>query len=224
VHELLMSYLRIAKKKGTRVRCGVEVTSLLVEKGRCAGVVTSEGEIRSRWVVNAAGAWAGPIAASGGAAAIQMTPLRRCAATFSAPPDLDTARWPMVGSEDLKVYFKPDAGDLLFSPMDEVPSEPCDARPDDLVIAQAMERLKALAPRILPHALKSKWAGLRTFSSDRLPVVGPDPLLPGFYWHAGQGGSGIETSPELARVGVDLLLDGKCESLDTGRLSPARFA
>ncbi len=223
VHELLTGFLRGARKKGAQVRCNREVTSLLVENGRCAGVVTPEGEIRSRWVVNAAGAWAGRIAALAGASPITMTPLRRCAATFSPPPDLDTARWPMVGSEDLKVYFKPDAGDLLTSPMDEVASEPCDARPDDLALAEAMERLDNLAPRIVPHALKRKWAGLRTFSPDRLPVVGPDPLLPGFFWHAGQGGSGIETSAELARVGVALLRDGKCDGLDTERLSPARF-
>ena len=224
VHQLLTSYLRGAKKRGARVRCGCEVTSLLVENGRCVGVATPEGKIRSRWVINAAGAWAGGIAALAGAAPIAMTPLRRCAATFASPPGLEAAGWPMVGSQDLKIYFKPDAGRLLTSPMDEVPSEPCDARPDDLAIAEAMERLRGLAPRIVPHALQSKWAGLRTFSPDRLPVVGPDPLLPGFFWHAGQGGSGIETSPELARVGVELLLDGKCEGLDAERLSPARFA
>jgi D-arginine dehydrogenase len=200
------------------------VTRLLVEKGRCAGVVTPGGEIRSRWVVNAAGAWAGRLARQVGAAPIPMTPLRRCAVTFSPPAGVDTTRWPMVASEDLKVYFKPDAGRLLMSPMDEAVSEPCDARPDDLTIAEGMERLRELAPAIVPQALKSKWAGLRTFCPDRLPVVGPDPFLPGFFWHAGQGGSGIETSPELGRVAVDLLLDGASKGFDAGPLDPARLA
>jgi D-arginine dehydrogenase len=223
VHELLMSYLRNARRRGAEIRYGCGVSGVLCENGRCRGIVTPGGKVRSRWVVNAAGAWAGRIAELASAAAIELTPLRRCAVTFSPPRGIDPSGWPMVGSEDLKLYFKPEAGDLMMSPMDEVRSEPCDARPDDLTIAQGMERLRMLAPGIVPHALKSRWAGLRTFSPDRVPVVGPDPNLPGFFWHAGQGGTGIETSPELARVSVDLFLDGKTEGIDPKPLSPNRF-
>jgi D-arginine dehydrogenase len=143
---------------------------------------------------------------------------------FAAPHGVDVSGWPMVGSEDHKVYFEPDGGGLLMSPMDEFPMEPCDARPDDLTIAEGMERLRVLAPDIVPQALKSKWAGLRTFTPDRAPVVGEDPTRPGFFWLAGQGGTGIETSPALGRIAAELLLDGRTGMIDAGPLHPGRFA
>jgi len=108
--------------------------------------------------------------------------------------------------------------------MDEAPSEPCDARPDDLTIAEAMERLRAIAPRIVPQALRRKWAGLRTFAPDRVHVVGPDPVVDGFFWLAGQGGCGIESSPAIGAIAADLFLDGKTDRFDAALLSPARFA
>jgi len=39
------------------------------------------------------------------------------------------------------------------------------------------------------------WAGLRSFTADRTPVVGEDPLADGFFWLAAQGGYGIQTAP-----------------------------
>jgi D-arginine dehydrogenase len=224
VNELLANYLRVAKSRGVEVRPRCEVTGITTEGGRCSGVVTPAGELRAQWVVNAAGAWAGQIAGLASASPVSLTPMRRCAVTFAAPDGVDVSNWPMVGSEDHKLYFEPDAGGLLMSPMDEHPMEPCDAQPDDLAIAEGMERLKTLAPAIVPRALKSKWAGLRTFAPDRAPVVGPDPLRPGFFWLAGQGGTGIETSPALGRLAADLLVDGKTGLIDAGQVDPGRFA
>ena len=224
VNELLSGYLRSARSRGLEVRTGCEVIGIINEGGRCSGVVTPAGELRGQWVVNAAGAWAGRIAELAGASPISLTPMRRCAVTFAAPDGVDVSGWPMVGSEDHKLYFEPEAGGLLMSPMDEHPMEPCDASPDDLTIAEGMERLRVLAPAIVPQALRAKWAGLRTFAPDRAPVVGPDPLRPGFFWLAGQGGTGIETSPALGRVAAELLTDGNTGLIDARQLDPARFA
>jgi D-arginine dehydrogenase len=57
-----------------------------------------------------------------------------------------------------------------------------------------------------------KWAGLRSFVRDGCPVVGFDPDRSGFFWLAGQGGYGIETSPAMGRL---------CASLVGGRGVPA---
>jgi D-arginine dehydrogenase len=107
--------------------------------------------------------------------------------------------------------------------MDEDPMEPCDARPDETRIAEAVERLGQLAPRLVPKALRRSWAGLRTFAPDRVLVVGEDPMVKGFFWLAGQGGCGIETSPAVGQIAADLLLDGRTERYDAALLSPARF-
>jgi D-arginine dehydrogenase len=73
VHELLWSYLRHAARRGAERRCGVEVLGVGVENGRVCGVVTSDGNLEARWVVNASGAWAGKT----GALARSLS--RRCA-------------------------------------------------------------------------------------------------------------------------------------------------
>jgi D-arginine dehydrogenase len=71
--------------------------------------------------------------------------------------------------------------------------------------------------------LRRKWAGLRTFSPDGGLVVGEDPLVKGFFWLAGQGGCGIETSPAVGEIAADLLIDGRTERVDAASLAPERF-
>jgi D-arginine dehydrogenase len=223
VHALLTSYLRAACADGAHLRCGLEVTGVLVEGGRCVGVATTAGPLRARWVVDAAGAWAQTIAGWAGAAPIDIVPKRRCAVVFEPPPGIDVAGWPMVCCDDHRVYFEPESGGLLMSPMDEAPMAPCDARPDDETIAAGFERLRQLAPALVPRSIRRKWAGLRSFAPDGAPVVGEDPRRPGFFWLAGQGGFGIETSPALGAIAADLLTTGTTVLFDAAALSPHRF-
>jgi D-arginine dehydrogenase len=224
VHELLSSYLRHARARGVEVRCGTDVTGVEVENGRCTGVRTSSGVLRAHRVVNAAGAWAGVVARMAGALPIAIQPKRRCAVTFAAPEGVSPRGWPMAAHADRSVYFEPEGDGFLMSPMDELPMDPCDARPDDVTIAEAMERLRGFAPRVVPQALRRKWAGLRTFAPDRVLVVGEDPVVAGFHWLAGQGGCGIETSPSVGAIAADLILTGQTDRFDARVLSPARFA
>jgi D-arginine dehydrogenase len=107
--------------------------------------------------------------------------------------------------------------------MDEEPMEPCDARPDDLVAAETIERLKRLTPRLVPKSIIRKWAGLRTFAPDQAMVIGEDPVLKGFFWLAGQGGAGIETSGVVGQIASDLILEGQTALMDVKPISPARF-
>jgi D-arginine dehydrogenase len=120
------------------------------------------------------------------------------------------------------LYFAPESGGLFASPMDEEPLAPCDAAPDELAIATAAQRVATVAPRLAPRHIRRSWAGLRTFAPDRVPVVGEDPRLPGFFWLAGQGGCGIETSGAVGAVAADLLLEGRTERFDASLLAPAR--
>jgi D-arginine dehydrogenase len=223
IHELLTSYMRHAKRRGVEFRFGLEVTAIAREGGERLSVSTKAGRLRARRVVNAAGAWVGEIARASGATPIEFRPLRRSIAILPAPAGIDVRRWPMVVSEPHTVYFRPESGGLLFCPMDEVAMRPCDATPDEEIIAAGLERLRALAPALVPRVLGRRWGGLRTFSPDRVPVVGEDPALPGFFWLAGQGGCGIETSPALGRIAADLIAGGETSLFDAAALSPARF-
>jgi D-arginine dehydrogenase len=109
----------------------------------------------------------------------------------------------MVLDADETFYFKPDAGRLLVSPADETPSPPCDAQPEELDIAHAIDRLQRAADLPVRRVFRS-WAGLRSFVADRSPVVGYDPTIDGLFWLAGQGGYGIQTAPALARLAANL--------------------
>jgi D-arginine dehydrogenase len=221
VHALLWGYLGHARRRGVEQRFGVEVRGIRVDAGRCTGVVTDAGTLGARWVVDAAGAWAGRVAALAGAAPIPMVPHRRTIVVFDVP--VDVRRWPMVASEADHLYFAPESGGLKLSPMDEDPMEPCDPQPDERVIAEGLARLATLAPSLVPRTLRRRWSGLRTFAPDRVHVVGEDPRVPGFFCLAGQGGCGIETSPIIGQIAADLILDGQTERFDAALLAPDRF-
>ena len=223
VHELLWSYLRHASQRGVQRRCGIEVTGMRVDAGRCQGVVTTDGEFRSRWVVNAAGAWASRVGTLAGAAPIPITPHRRTIIAFAAPDGLDVSGWPLVSNESHHLYFAPESGGLLASPMEEHPMEPCDVQPDEIVVAETIDRINRLAPRLVPKTIRRKWSGLRSFAPDRVLVVGEDPHVKGFFWLAGQGGCGIETSAAVGQIAADLLLAGHTDRYDAAVLSPLRF-
>jgi len=221
VHALLWGYLGHARRRGVEQRFGAEVRGIRVEGGRCTGLETDGGNVTARWVVDAAGAWAGRVAALAGASPIPLVPHRRTIVVFDVP--LDVRAWPMVASEADHIYFAPESGGLKLSPMDEDPMEPCDPQPDEHVVAAGLARLATLAPALVPRTLRRRWSGLRTFAPDRVHVVGEDPHVPGFFWLAGQGGCGIETSPIIGQIAADLLVNGKTSHFDAALLSPARF-
>ncbi len=223
VNELLSGYLRHAAAAGVELRVGTEVTGVLVERGRCVGVDTADGPLRARWVVDAAGAWVGVLGQMAGAAPIRFTPHRRTAITFDPPAGLDVRHWPLVADETHGCYFTPESGGLMASPMDRDPMAPCDARPDELGVAQTIDKLTRMAPSLVPRAIRRKWAGLRTFADDDGFVVGPDPTLPGFFWLGGQGGSGIITSAAVGAIAADLLCDGRTDRFDVRLIAPDRF-
>ena len=223
VHQLLWSYLGHAKRQGTTLRCGVEVTGIIVEKGRCCGVLTPDGPLEAEWVINAAGAWVGVVGEMAGALPIKFSPLRRTIISFPVPKGINPEGWPLVVNYTNPLYFSPEAGGLFASSMDEDPCEPCDAQPDELVVARIIDRMGKQVPDLVPQTLRRKWSGLRTFAPDQEFVVGEDPEVRGFFWLAGQGGAGIETSPAVGRIAADLIIDGKTDHFDANILSPQRF-
>ncbi|MFD0516930.1 FAD-dependent oxidoreductase [Paractinoplanes durhamensis] len=145
-----------------------------------------------------------------------MTPLRRTAAV-ARTGRVDRA-WPLVADVGETFYFRPEGAGVLVSPADETPSEPCDARPDDLDVALAVERVNEATDLGL-RSVRTAWAGLRTFAPDRKPVTGPDPAAPGLWWLAGQGGYGIQIGPALGRMAAAAVTGGAVPEA----LSVARF-
>ena len=125
-----------------------------------------------------------------------------------------------------RYYVEPEAGGLLVSPADETACEPCDARPEEIDVAIALDELAA-ATEVPVRSVRRAWAGLRTFAPDRVPVLGEDPDAAGFWWLVGQGGAGIKTSPAMAAL-LTAQMTGADAGFDdagslTRQLSPQRF-
>ncbi len=157
-------------------------------------VSTADETFDAEIIVNAAGAWGDGVAAMAGIAPIGLEPMRRTA--FTVGIDVDASAWPFVhvDSADGPCYFKPEAGSqLMCSPSDEVASEPCDAKPEEIDVARAIDRINA-ATTLGVRSVATSWAGLRTFAPDRQPILGMDGDVDGFCWMVGQGGTGITTS------------------------------
>jgi D-arginine dehydrogenase len=225
VHGLHQGYVAGLRARGATTLTDARIDTAAQKDGSWLVTMTDGRTIETQVVVNAAGAWADQVAECFGAAPVGLRPLRRSAFMVDAPPG---AGAPMIDDIDEAFYVKPDAGKLFCSPADETPSEPCDARADELEIARAIDAINEVTTLNVRH-VRSSWAGLRSFVTDRNPVVGFDPAVDGFFWYAGQGGYGIQTAPALSRTGAALLrgepvpADVLQRGLLTAELSPARF-
>src|SRR6056297_3352718 len=196
-----------------------------IQRGHAAWQVTAgDRPFTAPVLVNAAGAWADPVARLAGVAPLGITPMRRSAALLPAPLGHDISRWPLFGSISETWYAKPDAGKLMVSPADEDPVAPHDAWPDDMVLAEGLHRYEQ-AVTVPVTRVDHSWAGLRSFTADRTPVAGFAPEADGFFWLAGQGGYGVQTAPALARLTAALVTGAEPGLSDAtvAALSPARF-
>ena len=233
VHGLHQGFLRGLRRRGGTVLKSAGIVEARRERSSWVLRDAAGDELRARTVVNAAGAWCDEVAGMFGAAPIGIAPLRRTA--FMVPDPRETparsiaARRTMTMSASEDFYFKPDGAGFLCSPAEETPQPPSDAKPDDLEIARAIERLNE-ATLLAVRSVSTSWAGLRSFTADRTPVVGPDPAVDGLFWFAGQGGYGIQMAPALARAGASLALtdDLPADLADFGitaaSLAPGRSA
>ena len=226
VNAIHQGYLRGYKRSGGKLVTGTDVVAI-ERVGDQWQARTASGEIyQAPVLINAAGAWCDVVAGLAGVAPIGLVPKRRSALTFAAPSGMHTRGWPLVLAADESVYFKPDAGALLASPVNEDVTHPQDVQPEELDIALAMHALETWTT--LPVRPSHTWAGLRSFVADGDLVGGFDAHAPGFFWCAAQGGYGIQTSAAMGEAcaalarGLPLSAHIAACGLTAEMLSPAR--
>lgn len=225
VAALHASYLAAARRAGVRLATDARLTGAEAGKGGWS-LETTAGPFEATILVDAAGAWADPVAMLAGVPPLGVQPYRRTLVQLRvappAPPDL-----PLVIDVLGRFYFKPEAGGRLWlSPHDETASDPCDSAPEEIDVALAIARLEeAVDWRI--ERVERRWAGLRSFAPDRRPVYGFAPGRRDFFWFAGQGGFGIQTAPAAAKLAGALLLGAKPDAsvagIDPEPYAPGRF-
>lgn len=223
VAALHAGYLRMAKRNGTELFCSSRLCAAKWQGGLWhidAGSLTCTASL----LVNAAGAWADDVATLAKVRTLGIQPYRRTIAQLIVEPQVP-ADLPLVIGLDGSFYFKPESGGRLWlSPHDESATAACDAAPEEMDVALAIDRLQQVVDWDV-RRVEHKWAGLRSFAPDRLPVIGRDGGNDAFFWLAGQGGFGIQTAPAAAKLAASLLVDGILppENVVAGVYAPTRF-
>jgi D-arginine dehydrogenase len=201
---LQQGFARTLRRNGGQIETGVRVDSITREHGAWL-LQSGDKAWRAGVVVNAAGAWADQVARLAGVKPLGLSPLRRTIISFDPPENIDTRDWPFVKTTVDEFYMLPEGGRLLASPVDEIPSDPVDAQPEEYDIALAAYRVEEYTTMNVSR-IAHRWAGLRSFVKDRVPTAGFAPDAPGFFWLAGQGGYGLQTSPAMAAASAALIL------------------
>ena len=221
-NQLLQCYARGIRQNGGEIIYD-GASSIQRKSTKHWAIEGSRLHIHTPMLLNAGGAWANQIASMASVAPLPITPCRRTALIVGlsqAGFDNKAPDWPMVRTLSQNLYFKPEDPGLLISPQDEIPSEPCDAIPEELDIAIAMDQFEQMCH--LPNAqILSHWAGLRSLTPDRCPMIGFAADDEHFFWVAGQGGAGFQTSPAIGELIASALLQGN--SIDA-QIGPERFA
>jgi 4-methylaminobutanoate oxidase (formaldehyde-forming) len=229
-----LAYARAARAMGARVGRGIAVTGVLHEDGRVTGVDTNAGTVRSRWVIDAAGAWGVEVAswASWGLAAAPT----RSHYWITAPDGAGAPDQPNVQLPDMRAYVRSEVGGLLvglreprshtFDPMtlehDMSDMRLTEEQRDlDLLVEQA-GALRAVAPDIDRWGFAHHIAGLSMYTPDGRFIVGPVPGVEGFLIAGGCCGSGVAASGGFGQT-VAQLVAGREPAIDIGLYRPDRF-
>jgi D-arginine dehydrogenase len=217
LHQSCLAHFR---RSGGKALCSAPLTAARHSKGDWAIEAGSE-RFTATVIVNAAGAWADDVALRCGAQPLGIQPYRRTITQLrigrSGLRDL-----PLINDALERFYFKGEADNRVWvSPHDETASDPCDAAAEELDVATAIDRFASVVDWPVERVERS-WAGLRSFAPDRLPVFGFDSIS-GFFWCAGQGGFGIQTSPAAAKL-CSALLFGEEPGDSLPRVNPAAYS
>ena len=213
VGALHAAYLKQARRLGASLLTGAALQSA-ERTGKGWTITTRAGPVEAQVLVNAAGAWADEVALRAGEARVGIQPYRRTIVQLRTEPAAP-AELPLVIDALGRFYFKPEAGRLWLSPHDETACGPCDAAPEEIDVARAVHEFEQVVDWRVER-VEHRWAGLRSFAPDRLPVYGFAPSGRDFFWFAGQGGFGIQTAPAAAKLAAALLLGRAQDPLVAG--------
>ncbi|GAA4002984.1 FAD-binding oxidoreductase [Sphingomonas humi] len=219
-------YLAAARRAGAEVRTDARFAGAERQADASWVVRLEDGtQLIADVIANAAGAWGDGVAEACGIAPLGLSPKRRTMVQLRVGRS-GLRHLPLVVGADGSFYFKGE-GDrsIWLSPHDEIDCAPCDAAPEEIDVATAIDRFGQVVDWPV-EAVERRWAGLRTFTPDRVPAIGFAPDCPSFFWCVGQGGFGIQTAPAAALLGAALLLgEGEIPAgVDPKVYDPARFA
>jgi sarcosine oxidase, subunit beta len=219
---VVQGYAAGARRLGAQVFTGVEATGITVESERIAAVETSAGTIVTRQVIDAAGPWAGQVAALAGVD-LPIVPLRRQIAVTTPLAGVPES-FPFVIDFSRSLYFHREGQGILTgqSNPDEQPG--FDQSVDRTWTEQHLDRAAWRFPLLAQAGLLSEWAGLYEVTPDAHPVIDSLSDPAGLTIVAGYSGHGFMHGPVAGLLAAEMILDGRAHSLDIHQLRFSRFA
>jgi sarcosine oxidase, subunit beta len=222
-HGIALGYLNRARELGARLLRATPATGFQIESGRVTAVLTPDGPISCEVVVNAAGPWAGEVAALAGLD-VPVKPYRRVV-YMTEPFPLISGPIPLTIDVGSGFYMRKEQKNLLFgaSNYDEPPSHNLQIDWDwlDTVLEKGFARFPILERAGL--AEKLCWAGSYEITPDHMPILGHHPELPNYVDASGFSGHGIMHSPATGLLIAEEILDGRAHTIDIDELRLTRF-
>jgi len=219
---LTNGYATLARRAGAEIELGADVLEVLAGSGRVRGVRTGDGDVEAPVVVNAAGPWAGTLAATAGVE-LPLEPIPRNVVTTGPFPGRPERRTLVIDA--VSSFYLHREGDGVLMGMGAPEERPSfDTAPDARFIE---ERLLPTALRVFPPleraGIRSTWAGLYEMTPDRHPILGPSPVE-GFVLANGFSGHGFQHAPVVGKLLAELIVGGRATTVDVAALGFDRFA
>lgn len=220
-NSVVQAYATAARARGVRILTECPATGLEVAAGRIRTVETPNGKVMCRHVVNAAGPWAGQVAALAGVG-LPIEAIRRQMVTTTALPDVP-ADFPFVVDFAQSLYFHREGDGILtgMSNPNQTPGFDQSIDPEWEIVA-----LEAAAIRmpLLEHAgRQSGWAGLYEVTPDAHPIFGPT-AVDGLWVVGGFSGHGFMHGPIAGKLMAEFVTQGRASSVDVSSLNLRRFS
>lgn len=217
---IVMGYISAAQRMGARAVSGVAVTGIRLSGGRVEAVDTSQGTVRTRTLLNAAGPWAGQLGDMAGIH-IPIQPIRRQMFTTTRLPEVPSD-FPFVIDFAQSLYFHREGEGLLIGMSNQHEGAGFDQNVDEdfelVNLEAAIERM----PLVERAGRASHWAGLYEVTPDAHPIFGRTPV-DGFFVVAGFSGHGFMHGPVAGKLMTEYILEGKFSTVDVSTLDLARF-
>lgn len=224
-YSVMVGFTTRACEQGATLWRSTEVTAIHRNGSGITAVQTTRGEVSTRVVVNAAGAWAAEVAALAGIN-LPVEPMRRMLIP-TEPFDGVSHEVPMVIDMTNGFHFRPESLGFLLAWNDPEETTGFNTNFDPAFIEKVLTLAADRVPCFENLAVNPKraWAGLYEMSPDHHAIIGQVDELPGFFCANGFSGHGVMHSPATGRMVANLILHGKTDVVDNVELlSPARFA
>ena len=203
-----------ARRSGAEFRFGEAVTGVTLEGGRVRGVTTDKGAYAADVVINAAGAWASPLARMVGLD-LPVRPdshegaITEAVARFLEPMVVDIR--PAAGSANY-YFYQHHTGQIVFciTPSPSIWGEDC--RETSGFLPMVARRMVDLMPRLASIRVRRTWRGLYPMTPDGFPIVGWCEEPEGYLLAGGMCGQGLMLGPGLAELLARMVTDDLTES------------